>query len=285
MIKTIFLSALLSLLLACGGSADSPSQEDTSLSRSPEDIIEKVGRTLPAIRDLKLLRPLEPNFLSESEMADYLRQQLDEEVREELAKLQELYLALGLMEEGQDLYSLYLALLDEQVVGVFDPETEELYVLTDGGEGEEVILAHEVTHALQQQHFNILELGEEVEGNIDRELALSALIEGDATLAMLLYQQSESLPLSESGHTTVFDNAPFIVQETFLFPYFQGTEFVAFLWQDNQSWGKVGAVYGSPPQSTEQVLHPEKYLAGEGAYGRDGTRPAALPGNGVGAGP
>lgn len=97
------------------------------------------------------------------QLADFLRGKLTTEDREQLETLGELYLVLGLMEPGTDLVELYLDLLGEQVLGLFDTETEDLYVVTDSdspGVLEETILAHEYVHALQQQHFDIQRLSE-----------------------------------------------------------------------------------------------------------------------------
>ena len=252
--KAAFALVLLFLWAAC---ADKSTLEHT---------IAETAATLPEIRQLDFLEGVQANFVSSQEMADLIQEQLDQANRDELANLQELYLTLELIDPDLELYSLYLDLLKEQAVGLFDTETEELYVVTgrtEIGTAEELTLAHELTHALQQQHFDIQVLLEGVKGNLDRELALASLAEGDATLAEVLYQQAQSLPFPEVPASPVFDSAPAIVQDTLIFPYLDGTDFVISLWQDDQSWDRVDAAYLSPPTSTEQVLHPEKYLAGE----------------------
>jgi len=90
---------------------------------------------------------------------------------------------LGLIPADTDLFELYLNLFTEQVLGLYDPETDQLYVIADRGEFgplEESTLAHEYVHALQQQHFDIQSLGESAEVDLDASVALSALVEGDA---------------------------------------------------------------------------------------------------------
>jgi hypothetical protein len=264
-------AAFISALLGCGSP---PSSIGPVPSQYPlQDTFSRVTLLLPEIRDLELLSSVEPKLLSKPEMANYLTSHLDEAATEELADLQALYLALGLIDERVDLYSLYVKMLAEQVRGTFDPETQELYVLK--GAVEELILVHETVHALQQQHFDILAKRSDASYNLDQKLAFSALVEGDATLTTRLYQESALPHAVDSVSSPIFDNAPPIVQASLTFPYLQGAAFVSSLWDIDQSWTQVEAAYVSPPQSTEHVLHPEKFLAGEAPT--TGTIPELLP--------
>ena len=272
------LSILLFLLLspACSSSSSTPFPD---LSDALEEIIESIEE----VRQLDLVEPLDPKYLAPEELRDFLLATLDEEFREEAQGLQELYIALGLADEGLDLYSLYVDLLTEQVVGVFDPETEDLYVLKDGrdsGTLEELTLAHELVHALQHQHYDLDALQKGVEANLDAGLALSALAEGDASLAGLFYMMSRGLTAPEVPDTPVFDAAPGIVQETLIFPYQGGIGFVARLREESGSWDGVNAAFLSPPTSTEQVIHPDRYLAGD--YPLDVSLPDLIPALGEG---
>ena len=213
------------------------------------------------------------------QIADLLRGKLTTEDREQLQILGELYLVLGLMEPGTDLVELYQDLLGEQVLGLFDTETEDLYVVTGSdspGVLKETTLAHEYVHALQQQHFDIHGLIEQTEGNYDSEAALRALIEGDATLAELSYAFDQFTPAqlqraySQDFPSLVLDSAPNIVQKNLTFPYLDGYEFAQTLF-DVGSWEAVNDAFLDPPSSTEQVLHPELYLQGHG------PQPVTLP--------
>ena len=225
-------------------------------------------------RGLEFLREVRPELLTRRQMADRLVSSFDAEDQKDLANLQELYWVLDLLHPSQELYPLYLELLEEQVVGLFDLEEEDLLVLAESlplDATGQLILAHELVHALQAQHFGALSLVEEAKASLDRELAVRALLEGDATFSSGLYSisnlglQDLLKLLAEAGSTDspVFDAAPPVLKKTLAFPYEAGSGFIATLWQTGASWTAVNGAYSRPPSSTEQVLHPAKYLAAE----------------------
>src|SRR5690606_2769545 len=99
--------------------------------------------------------------------------------------------------------------------------------------------------------------------------ARTALIEGDATTAEVLYLVENDLidqilEESEDYDSTAVDDAPFFLSETLYFPYNEGAEFVMSFWTEG-GWDAVDAVWQNPPSTSEQILHPEKYVDGEGA--------------------
>jgi len=129
--------------------------------------------------------------------------------------------------------------------------------------------AHEFTHALQDQHFDLDAL--DPEGNSDdASLAVAALIEGDATLLMQQYMLEYLDPnelfdlFSESldAGSEALEQAPAVIREQMMFPYEVGLTFVQALYQHG-GYQAVNAAFARPPRSTEQVLHPDRYLAGE----------------------
>jgi hypothetical protein len=143
------------------------------------------------------------------------------------------------------------------------------------------VIAHEMTHALSDQHFDLDELHTASKKNDDQSLAVSALIEGEATLAMMAAGQEDwegaeivKLPaeglgrgmelmmpfLSSLGGGKSLKNAPPIIAESMLFPYIRGLVFCARLANDD-GWKGIDAAYLDPPLSTEQILHPAKYKA------------------------
>jgi len=131
-------------------------------------------------------------------------------------------------------------------------------------------MAHELTHALQDQHFNLRRFEHWPKGDSDAELAAHALIEGDATLAMALYIANNPLRplafLKSLGSTRLpseeLDKAPRALRETLLFPYQDGEKWVFILYKQG-GWDRVSKAFTELPQSTEQILHPEKYFAHE----------------------
>jgi hypothetical protein len=132
-------------------------------------------------------------------------------------------------------------------------------------------MAHELTHALQDQHFNLRRFEHWPKHDSDAELAAHALVEGDASFLMMQYvTQSPARQLAflkamvagGTGSSEQIEKAPRVLRETLLFPYLQGTSFVTQVYKGG-GWEAVTAAYKSLPQSTEQVLHAEKYRAGE----------------------
>ena len=239
---------------------------------------DEINLEMEGIRELDLLAPIN------------LSTKTREELREEtVADLETDYpaidrqndtrvlVAFGLMDPDDDLGTLYGDLLGEQVAGYYDPETDEMVVVSDDAPGTElsasnqVTYAHETVHALQDQHFNLETfLSDREEASDDQSLAITSLIEGDATAAQIeflisnptLLLQLQGEIVAQDVSTEALDNAPAIISETLLFPYDQGQVFVTAL-RDEGGWAGVDSAYESLPASTEHILHPEKYLEGE----------------------
>ncbi len=227
--------------------------------------------------DVRGLDPTEavvPQLLTREELADYLIKDLEGNL-EDIRNAQEVFKILELIPRNADLYQMYLDLYGEQVAGFYDSETEELYLVVDEAGGEisvldEITLAHEFVHAIQQQHFDIQALLESAEDNSDARSAVVALVEGDASAVQFRYmfsrfsreQQMEALRGNGGGGTSAFDKTPYVLQQSLTFPYVEGFDFVTAL-LSSSGWDAVNAAYDDPPDSTEQILHPEKYVAGE----------------------
>jgi hypothetical protein len=179
---------------------------------------------------------------------------------------------LGLLQPKIDLRTVSASVFGEAVAGYYDPRTKRLRIVrgaqTTNRFLEEITLAHELTHALEDQRFG-LDL-EDSSGSDDAALARLALIEGSATAVMLTYgerhfsaEQTLGGLFASLGQDT--GDLPPFVEAQLLFPYLTGQAFVERLYATgDDSWSVVNtAERFRPPASTEQVLHPEKYLAVE----------------------
>lgn len=181
---------------------------------------------------------------------------------------------LGLLDPAASLGDLYIELLGSQVAGLYNPDDKHLYVVSRSGAigpTEKVTFSHEYTHALQDQNFNLKDLALDQIGQGDRSLARLSLVEGDATLLMSYWatahlSQAETFQmLSESLNPDamkILTDMPAVLRESLLFPYTSGLQFVQGL-QVAGGWQAVNDAFGKPPASTEQILHPAKYAAGE----------------------
>jgi hypothetical protein len=168
-------------------------------------------------------------------------------------------------------------LMSEQAAGFYDPLSDEMLVLYDGNSNlTEYFYSHEVIHALQDAYLDPDDLMEDLTAlNGDQTLATIALYEGDAVDGSAAYLARHpalmgALLREAEGDSPVMDEAPASVGITLLFPYTSGAAFVDRLLGEG-GWDAVNAAYTDMPASTEQILHPLKYLA------RDEPSLVALP--------
>ncbi len=209
-----------------------------------------------------------PDQLRERVINDFVQDYTPEDAQQDTLVLA----AFGLIEADFDFYTFYIDLLSEQVAGFYDNETKEMVVVQ--GEAfagpERLTYAHEYTHALQDQTYDIKNgLGYDTdpcEADSERCAAIQALLEGDATLSELQWftnhstaqDQQDIFAFYDTYESPIYDSAPAFMQEDFLFPYNQGYEFVNFLFEEG-GFPAVDAAYLDPPVSTEQILHPDTY--------------------------
>jgi hypothetical protein len=170
------------------------------------------------------------------------------------------------------LRNFLLELYSEQIAGFYDQKTKEMYVVQgESFQGSErMTYAHEFTHVLQDQNYDIQNglnyKDDTCKLESERCAAIQALLEGDASLSELIWFQTyatdqdkkDILAKYSDYKSPVYDNAPDFMKEDFLFPYQQGQEFVQTLYNQG-GWNAIDQAYKDLPTSTEQILHPEKY--------------------------
>nr|MDQ3805726.1 hypothetical protein [Acidobacteriota bacterium] len=226
-----------------------------------------------AIRKLPVLRQVRSGAQTRAEIEQMLVRNLNQSSSPEELRATELTLKkLGLLPADFQLRAFLVKLLAEQVAGYYDPKAREFF-LADwiDLDGQKPVMAHELTHALQDQHFNLRRFENWPPHDSDAEAAAHALVEGDAMLVMMQYVMRsparqlamlKSLVMGAAGSTEVYDKAPRVLRETLVFPYSQGAGWAGQVYRRG-GWEMVSAAYQKLPQSTEQILHPEKYFAGE----------------------
>jgi hypothetical protein len=235
--------------------------------------LDSIDSRVAALRELFSLSKLERRFITRDELMAHLHDELEED-RQEILDAQELYTTLGIIPKDFDLYDLLVRLYSEQVLGFFDPEEKKMYVVDDETEftpGDALTYAHEFVHGLQQQHFDIHSTIESVKGDSDKSMAFRALIEGDATLVQSVYafqhfnlaERSKIQEEARSRESPAFDDAPYVIQRLFVFPYLEGPQFVLTLVRAANGWDMINQSLKDIPLSTEHILHPEKYMAKE----------------------
>jgi len=187
----------------------------------------------------------------------------------------------GLFPAGTDLQSKEIELMNKQIAGFYDPHDKVMVevrgksVLGSALIGRpqfanELLEAHELTHALQDQHFDLEAMLRKVKDDDDEEIALHSVIEGDATLAGLAYISgglTEELESKIVEHFAAMPDSfepessgtPLALSVPLMFQYVQGTRFVAEAWQRG-GWSAVDAIYRDPPRSTQEIITPSLYF-------------------------
>ena len=237
------------------------------------DLISRTEQT----RGLKATGDFEKRLIGRPAAADYLVEALDEGDRALLTLKQEVYRLLGLVPEEADLVELQISLLRGLVLGFYDPDVKALFVLSDLGLTSSVTrltIIHEVVHALQDQHYDINATDLRLRDDWDASMAYIDLLEGDARgteTDFVSPSSSGNLGLACSDAALQVNrgsNIPLVVQRELQAPYADG---MCFVWSVRGRLPEgMASIYRDLPSSTEQVLHPQKYLEGED------PRPVAL---------
>src|SRR5262245_52613939 len=222
-------------------------------------------------------------FIGRAELASYLKELIDAEYPAGRARSDERLLqAFDLLPRGTDLRALRGRLLEENVAGFYDerPDRRRLYAVSEDRSFtpmNQIVLAHELRHALQDQYRDLYAyLGDDVTDFDDRRVAWMSLLEGDATLVMERFvKQRLGMPGLEGAEAGAMDSgglgapglfdlpdAPPVVRDHLIQPYLAGLALCRAIWTRGGA-SAVRDAWASPPESTEQVLHPERFFARE----------------------
>jgi hypothetical protein len=221
--------------------------------------------------------PVPLDYLGPAQLQRYLKELFDSEYPLEKARADERTLvAFGLIAPGTPLRALRAKVLEDNVAGFYDerPDRKRLYAVSEDRTltpANQIVLSHELRHALQDQYANVHTLLPDSIGDFDdRRMAYLTLLEGDATLVMerfLTRRLADSgVPmgsLSElSWPTPPIAGVPPVLRDQLVAPYVVGRDFARAL-QTQGGWDALRAAWSRPPDSTEQVLHPEKFFTRE----------------------
>ncbi|HEY6806210.1 MAG TPA: hypothetical protein VI306_21705 [Pyrinomonadaceae bacterium] len=233
---------------------------------------EAVLKETSDLRELAILRDVKSGAQSRAEIERMVVKNLNtESTPAEMHAAEVVLKAFGLAPKEFNYRPFLVKLLTEQVAGYYDPKAQQFY-LADWIEleGQKPVMAHELTHALQDQHFNLRRFDKWPKGDSDAQLAAHALIEGDATLAMTLYMTKHPLvalafirSLGATGaESEQFKQAPRAIRDSLMFPYEEGSAWATQLYRRG-GWKMVSDAFTKLPQSTEQILHVDKYYSYE----------------------
>jgi hypothetical protein len=289
------LALLLGLLLwsASGVSAQAPPDEGPGATAELADLVnamlgalmgegevtgEQLQEEVAEAGGIPFRRDVPIAFMGHDELVAYLAAVVDDEYPRDKAEAdQRLLRAFDLLDGETDLRALRTRLLEENVVGFYDerPGRQQLFAVSEEQAFtpmNQIVLVHELRHALQDQYEDLHHhLPEDVGDFDDRRLAWMSLLEGDATLVMerFLLARLGGLGLAGAGGLgsgelplaglTEIPGAPRVIQDHLVMPYLVGRDLARAIEEREGAEGMRDA-WRRPPGSTEQVLHPEKFF-------------------------
>jgi hypothetical protein len=262
------------------------SQAD-SLLATADDVFQEMSRTT----GLPIRAPLKKQILSRAEIRKYLEASLQEEYTPQEIHVQESVLkAFGLVSREFDLAKFLIAFYTEQAAGAYDPHRKTMFIADwPTEETQKMVLAHELTHALQDQNFDLEKFLHAARSNDDATNARQAVAEGYATAAMMQHLvepvELASLPSLEPMMAGIihqrleefpaFSNAPFFFRMQALFPYAQGMGFMQRGLQ-RDGWTTLNSLFTRPPTTTKEIFEPAAYFDDKPLPTVSLPRPAAL---------
>jgi len=259
--------------------------------RLNQNLLAALEARLSAVRGLQFLRPVTARAVTPAEIAVIIDQEIARDLPPpDMERLESIYTTLHLIAPGATIGWSMRKLLTTQLAAFYDTRTKTLNVSTEAVRSQEsvglrifgavsgrdpvgeLVLSHELTHALQDQHWGIpSEVEAATDSHGDSLVARRALLEGDATWASFacvagvtpdaetrtrvlrqLHRLSQKL-------NAAYPDTPELLRDTLVFEYEAGTAFVDRLLARG-GWPAVDGAHADPPQSSEQVLHPERYL-------------------------
>jgi hypothetical protein len=260
---------VFSLLLVAAGC-----RESAKVGTGP--YAEKVAADVPLIEKalgVPFKTPPKLEIRTREQVREFLMLKLREpDAQKELTNQQATYKLLGMLPDTFHLSDFFVRVLTEQIVGYYDPKTKVLYVVKDAPDDlVGITVMHELVHALQDQYMNLDSL-EHISGDDDRAAAVQAVIEGQATYEQVYIMAGGSgniaaqLPggwetmrqtIREAQATQpIFSSAPMVIQETLLFPYINGSEFVRRYKAKHTAQLPIDTF----PVTTEQLMHDSAYF-------------------------
>jgi hypothetical protein len=274
--SSLVLVVLFASCLPARAAADQTST-DPSFSQ-----IDAIVKSLSEITGLTEKHAVPYGRMSKHQLRQFLNKRIKKTLKPEEIRADELSLKMfGLVPQNFDLKKSTIDLLTEQAAAFYDYDEKKLFLLDDpdsNGAGETTTLAHELSHALADQYFNLENFMEDTPSNDDENLAHTAVVEGQASWLMIAYELKHAgqdpVPtadmlksVADSGESSMSDypvlkNSPLYIQQSLLFPYSQGTMFFDAVFH---KLGKAAfaEVFTHPPANSSQIIHPDRYFSHE----------------------
>lgn len=289
----VLLSLLTLAMAAIGAGLALPAQESPYVAGGSAADKQLAGQTSPAflqaadevlanmskLIDLPIKEPLKKSIRSKDQIRAFIEQQ-DKEDKDQAQKYADdkTMEAFGLIPKGFPIDSFMEDVLTDQIAGLYDPKAKEFYIADwIPVDEQKEVMAHELTHALEDQSFHIDPWIKAARPNDDGELARDSVSEGSAMAAMVDYDLEDmhrsvrDLPdvsaliqasaVGEMDKDPKLSKAPIYIRDSLIFPYLAGVTFTQQFLKAHDGWQDLHLIFEHPPVSTQQIMHPEKYLA------------------------
>jgi hypothetical protein len=263
-------------LPAPASSAPSTTAADPAFLKAADEVLAQMSELL----GLPIKAPLKKSLRSKDEIRAYLiREEKEDRTDAQRYADRKALEAFGLIPRDFPLDSFMLDVLTDQVAGLYDPKAKEFYIAEWNSVDEQrTVMAHELTHALEDQYFDIDPWIKSARPNDDAELARQSVSEGSALAAMVDYSlREQQMSVRDLPDVTVFiragaveemnkdphlAKAPNYIRDELIFPYLAGTSFTQQFLKAHSGWPDLALIFKNPPVSTQQIIHPELYLTG-----------------------
>ncbi len=281
-----------------GGDAGGTKAEVRITPREAEELFHSVDEILAfdsKHSGLPIKKQVKRRLTSRDEVVAYLTKHMKDEDVKRLQRSELVLKKFGLLPRDFDLEKLLVSLLREQIAGYYDPKTKTVNLLDwVPMDQQEPVMAHELTHALQDQTINLnrwMKKGEKDLGEVRKDPTAAdiendemddtreAVVEGQAEAMMLEYELApvgrsivsspdlvetmESQMANGTDDSTVFKDAPIFLRESLTFPYSYGLKFIVALMGKGGKEKAFAGVLANPPHTTRQIMQPDTYLSGE----------------------
>jgi hypothetical protein len=257
--------------------APSASASNTTSNADFFEAADEVLAEMSKLLSMPILHPVKKSLRSREEIRAYLlaEEKKEKDSAKDYADQRTLEM-FGLLPKDFPLEQTLNDILTEQIAGLYDPDSQEFFISDWTSPAElRMVMAHELTHALQDQHYHIDVWRDAAKPNDDAELARDAVLEGAAVAAMLDYMLRDqgkgvrdlpaidpSLVIGDTSSSPLLSKAPMVIRDELLFPYVAGMNFAQAVLKATSGWPDFGRVFANPPASTQQIMHPDLYLNG-----------------------
>jgi hypothetical protein len=291
MIRSLLLVAVAAAAFLAPGFPAMPQEEEKPKKDEYKEKTTRHKEDVVRLRGLEFKNEVTVGAYSKQELLDFLKTEFEKELPKEKAeRYQRGYAKFGLIPQDLDIYEAYLELFGSSIAGFYHPKTKELRLIRpgEGKDGEEealkamgidmerITLVHELTHAAQDQNFELSTLPMEDETNDDMVMAIKSVIEGDASAVGWKYQFKEQFEMVIGGINQTYKSGmlpgkagklPAYLRQSLTFPYGHGTDFVVkYLKGTKGEFKDINKLFKDFPLSSEQILHPDKYYGEKRDY-------------------